>query len=152
MKYDSRITLRQKTLILFLAAGNEDKIDPIRIMKGLFLFAKKTPDDWLSTDARYEFVPYSYGPCSFQIYSDIDGLISRGLVSEEQIQDQSWKYYSVTDKGREIAQESRKEIHSDAVGFLERIREFVSSVSFRNLLAVIYREYPDYAVNSVFKF
>lgn len=50
------LSLCQKTLLVFLKPGRRQQVDPIRIMKGLFLFAKECPRDWLPPEGRYEFV------------------------------------------------------------------------------------------------
>lgn len=148
----AEITLREKTLLLFLRAGHGDELDPIRIMKGMFLFAKETPSQWLPTESRYEFEPYYYGPCSFEIYSDLDHLIRSGYVKTRDILGQTWKYYSLTSEGTNLANRLAKSIHPDALNYLQRIREFISKVSFRQLLSVVYHAHPQYAVKTVFKF
>jgi hypothetical protein len=143
------LTARQKTLLLFLGAGGE--IDPIRIMKGLFVFAMETPAEWLPSEARYKFVAYDYGPCSRQVYSDLATLEQHRYVNATETPGHSWKYYSLTDEGHQIAKVLSSEMHTPAVNYLNTLREFVSRLSFRQLLATIYHKYPEYAVNSVFK-
>lgn len=153
MKKKSEISPRQKTLLLFLSAGQDQEIDPIRIMKGLFLFAMESPREWLDQESRYEFIPYYYGPCSFQIYSDLDYLTEEGYVFSRERPGQSWKYYSLSREGARKAEDlaRAKPIDDRAVGYLKAIYDFVSNSSFHHLLTVIYNSYPKYAVNSVFK-
>ena len=43
----------------------------------MFIFAQESG---VSDDESYEFVPYNWGPCSFEIYEDMDSLIDDGLV------------------------------------------------------------------------
>lgn len=152
MKTELKLNLRQKTLLVFLSRGELQELDPIRIMKGLFLFTMEAPDKWLSSDDRYKFVPFDYGPCSFQIYSDLDQLKEYGYIRSREMPGRSWNYYSLTSEGAKLAKDLASDMHPGIIGYLQALRDFVSSLPFRQLLAVIYRRYPKYAVNSVFKF
>lgn len=144
------LTPRQETLLMFLGAGST-RMDPIRIMTGLFILRMETPDGWLSDDARYSFEPYNYGPYSSEIYSDLDWLVSAGYVQARDVAGQSWKYYSTTPKGDEAYEQVAARKNADLVAYVRKVREFVGSLSFRALLTKVYARYPDYAVNSVFQ-
>ena len=143
------MTPRQKVLLSFIGAGGE--VDPIRIMKGQFLFAMETPAEWASGESRYEFVPYQFGPCSFEIYSDLDELEKAGYLKTRQVPSQSWKYYSATDKGQAQLPIFEAEFAPQAVLYLRRLRTFIDGLSFRKLLEVVYSKYPAFAAKSVFK-
>lgn len=146
------LNARQESLLIFIARGNAAEIDPVRIMKGLFLFSKETPVDWVDMEARYSFRAYHYGPCSFEIYSDLEWLESLGHIKSSEVLGRSWKYYSMTAQGRELVGRLVQKFDARAVSYLEKIREFVEAQSFRSLLDVVYSRYPDFAVNSVFKY
>ncbi len=150
-KTGNDLNLRQKILLLFLGIGSGE-LDPIKIMKGLFLFSIETPEEWLQPEARYDFKAYNYGPCSFQVYTDLDQLSLRGYIKSKEVQKSSWGYYSVTSEGAKIVPYIIKNLDTRVVVYLKEIREFVSKLSFRSLLEVIYKRYPKYASNSVFKF
>lgn len=143
-------TERQKVLMTFLGASDQE-LDPIRIMKGMFVLASESPVTWLSRDARYKFEPYHYGPCSFEVYRDLDLLVHLGYLCAREAPGQSWKYYSLTSKGQVVRRTVAKSFDPKLVDFISRVRDFVGSLSFRDLLSVIYRKYPEFAVNSVFK-
>ncbi|MBI4480044.1 MAG: hypothetical protein HY651_08490 [Acidobacteria bacterium] len=145
-----KMTGPQKLLLLFLAA-KQAKIDPIRIMKGQFILAKETPAAWLPAEMRYEFVPYSFGPCSFQIYSDLDWLEHQNLITAAEVPDQSWKYYVTAAVGNQEVQRLRTDLGHELVNYIAEVRNFVDSLDFRSLLTAVYRKYPDYAVKSVFR-
>lgn len=142
---------RQEILLVFLGAGGGQELDPIRIMKGLFVFGREAPQEWFPPEAHYEFEPYLYGPCSFQIYADLDQLVALGHAQHRRAPGRSWKYYSLTRKGARFAKRIARAMHPDAIKYLQAIREVMSTLSFRQLLTQIYRRYPEYAVNSVFK-
>lgn len=152
MEAKPQLALRQKTLLAFLGAGEGQELDPIRIMKGLFLFAMKAPSEWLPSEARYNFVPYDYGPCSFEIYSDLDLLEKQGYVRSTEFPGRSWKNYLLTSEGMGLVKQIAPEIDPDVIRYLQKLRDFVSKLSFRQLLSAVYEMYPEYAAKSVFKF
>jgi uncharacterized protein len=145
------LTLRQRSLLVFIGISNSGQLDPIRIMKGQFLIAMETPAEWLPADARYEFQPYNYGPYAPPIYTDLHELERSGLVTSRQALGQSWGYFSVTDAGKKTADAIAAAMPPQLVEYIASIRKFVTSLSFSQLLSAVYKRYPEYAVNSVFK-
>ncbi len=136
---------RIEMLLAFIGAS-EQPVDPIRVMKGLFLFAQESKAAGVP---KYEFVPYSYGPCSFEIYKDLDRLFDGRLIEKRQ-GDATWAEYCVTVEGQHMVSSFAK--HEPAVvGELGVFREFVSSRDFRTLLTDVYAKYPAFAVKSVFQ-
>ena len=101
---ESGLGIHQKLLLIFLCSDNKVTLDPIRIMKGLFVFAMETPPTWLPEGSFYKFVPYYYGPYSPQVYSDLTYLEARGYLGSINNPGRSWKSYSPTDEGVEMAQ------------------------------------------------
>ncbi len=121
----------------------------MRLQKGLFLDAMTGGAD---TGEAYAFVPYNYGPMSAQIYSDLEDLVSEGLVKEVPVQGQSWSRYMATEKGMQAGKALMSRQPSDqAAQRLYRIKEEVASKTFKSLLADVYDRYPEYAANSVFR-
>ena len=59
--------------ILFLLMNNKSKMSKLRLVKLMFLVSKRVP--------LYYFVPYKYGPFSFQLYHDLSHLEKDGFVS-----------------------------------------------------------------------
>lgn len=146
----SSLTKTQDTLLLFFLESDK-RIDPIRVMKGLFIFTMEAPPEWISPDVRYKFVPYSYGPYSREIDSDLRHLTASGYLLQSSAPGRSWSYYSLSDAGKEKANQISHEFPPAAVAYMKKVREFVSELSFRQLLNTVYKRYPKYAVNSVFK-
>jgi len=146
-----QLTKTQAILLMFFL-GSDRELDPIRIMKALFLFNMKAHPYWLTSEARYTFKPYSYGPYSPQLTSDLSALSLKGYLTETRAVGQSWNYYKLTEKGRRLASEYVKQINPNALTYLHQLRDYVSSLSFSALLKAVYKMYPEYAVNSVFKY
>ena len=85
---------RQDWLALFLAfEGAPDGLDPVRIQKGMFLFAMEAG---VPEGQTYGFRPYNYGPMSRGIYDDLDRLVSEGTIEATPVEGQSWSRYVVT--------------------------------------------------------
>jgi len=143
-----KLNVRQKLLLLFLASA-KGPIDPIRIMKGMFIFVMEAPKGWMPKKERYRFIPYNFGPCSFDIYRDLQQLDAIGFVDTRKDSDKSWNYYFVTLTGNKATKEIKKQFPPKAINFINKIREFVDEVSFRKLLETIYQAYPKYSIKSL---
>lgn len=143
---------RQVILLLFMEDNNGGELDPIRIQKGLFVLSKEVPKEWIPAEARHNFVPYLYGPYSFDINSDLKMLVKEGFIKARNKPDVSWKYYSLTEKGKGLVKEKSESMMLELVSYIKTIREFVGELPFDLLLKVVYKKYPEYAAKSVFKF
>ena len=144
------LTKTQAALLLFFQ-DSERKVDPIRIMKGLFIFSMEAPEAWFPKDERYSFIAYSYGPYSRQVDVDLDRLTLKGYLQTSRAPGKTWSYYTLSESGKSAAKELQTSIDPKAVNYLHQVREFVLGLTFRRLLDTVYARYPDYAVNSVFK-
>jgi hypothetical protein len=144
------LTLRQKLLLVFLAGGPE-ALDPIRIMKGLFIFSMECPADWLSDEARYQFEPYNWGPFSNDVYTDLRTLRVRNYALTSAEPGRSWEYHQASKQGHRVAKQIHESLDARVVEYLLRLRRYTLSSSFQQLLRAVYAKYPEYAVNSVFR-
>jgi len=123
----------RERLLLFLALdGATDGLDPIRLQKGMFLFAR---DPASKDDEKYQFVPYNYGPMSAQIYKDLEDLEDAGLVEAIPIEGQSWARYVATEGGLIEARDLlAAEPSEEAARRLHAIKREVASKTFSALL------------------
>ncbi len=113
---------------LLIALG--ERLEPIQVQKTLFKFAEESGAD---DSERYDFEPYNWGPCSFEIYDDLGELREEQLVEFEP-SGRGWNAYRVTDKGVQVAQGLREKADSDLVDRMDDIRDYVTSRSFGRLL------------------
>lgn len=118
-----------------------EMMSPIQIMKALFLLKMELD---LPDSEFYSFKPYLYGLCSFEVYSDLASLQEERLIDTE-ASDWGWKYYRLTDKGRNAAKEVVKAMDKSILEKLQRIKTIVMSKSFAELLRYVYTKYPEYA-------
>jgi uncharacterized protein YwgA len=140
-------------LTLFVAfEGAPSGLDPVRLQKGMFLFAQEA--ETVPPGEKYVFRPYSYGPMSREIYTDLDRLAEQGLVEQVPVEGQTWSRYKPTNRGVERAHRLMREAlarHDRDTKHFYRIKQVVAQTSFADLLEGVYDRYPEYAANSIFK-
>lgn len=145
-------THRQDLLLSFLHGAGPTELDPIRIMKGVFLFCQQAPATWeVPVDALYGFEAYMYGPYSPELASDLRELHRLGLITVKEAPGRTWGYYSLSEQGKRVVSESEANLPSVSIRYLATLRTFVCNLTFRSLLDTVYEAYPEYSVNSVFK-
>ncbi len=124
-----------------------DRMEPIQLQKALFKFSQESEaPKW----ELYAFEPYNWGPCSFEIYEDLSALRENGLVEFEP-SGRGWNVYRLTDAGKLQASKLKKRADPGLLNKLVEIREYVVTRSFSNLLSDVYKQYPGYAANSLFR-
>jgi uncharacterized protein YwgA len=143
---------RRDWLLLFIAfEGAPRGLDPVRLQKGMFLFAQETS---VPAVEKYSFRPYNYGPMSRAIYDDLDALLGEGVIEQALVEGQSWSRYRATDagvrRGHELLDRARVE-QPDAVGHLFETKQSVAAMTFDALLGDVYERYPEYASQSLFR-
>ncbi len=145
----SHLNERWQLLLLFLATGEAAalNIDPLRVMKGMFLLEMKGG----LGQHTYDFKPYSYGPFSQQVYRDLDVLQGLGYIERVSITGRDWTSVRVTKTGQEMAKSLVDKISRHELGLISYIQTSVLNKGFLQLLQSIYAQYPEYAVNSVVK-
>ncbi len=134
--------------LLLLFDGAERPLDRVRIQKAMFLFAMRSKAD---DSEKYEFVPYNYGPFSFEIYPDLAHFERAGWIEDKNGRLASFPAYMLTLAGERRASELKMEAPTERLEFLRGIRSWVQERGFSRLLDDIYERYPEFAVNSVFR-
>lgn len=142
---------RTDWLMLFLAAAPGDPLDPVRVQKGMFLFAMRAP---VADHARYAFEPYAYGPMSRRLYRDVRRLQHEQTLEAVPIEDASWQLLALTRAGKAQATDLRRQAGQecpDALAHVDVIRDEIGGLSFAELLQHVYASHPEYATRSVFR-
>ena len=135
-------------LLVISSAGNEG-LSPVQLQKALFLLGQTVPR--INQAEFYEFKAYNYGPYSKEIYLDAEILAVDGYVGLYTIQGQTWINYKSTETGIKKAKELRSELDNSIIKYIDNIVRWIQRLTFRQLLAYIYKQYPKYAKNSMFK-
>jgi uncharacterized protein YwgA len=140
------LKLRKRDILLYFIYVPVEKLElmsPIQIMKGIFLIKQELePPDF------YEFVPYLYGPCSFEVYRDLDTLVEEGLIARIP-SGRGWFYYKITSLGREEAEHISKLIDENLARGILEIKKLIAGKSLLELLQYVYKKYPEYAGLSI---
>lgn len=143
---ESFMDLTKNDWVLLILRQNP--LDRIHIMKALFLIWHRSGRNIKN---YFEFVPYLYGPCSFEVYSVLENLQANGFIVQPPHSMPQWVNYYLTDRGKKEVEEAEKRASFEIIRFIETIAKEVSQLSFYELLQRVYAEAPDFAVNSMFR-
>jgi len=145
---EDKCVKRRHWVLLAIAAAEGEPLTPVQLQKSLFLLGKlseKKPKDF------YNFVPYNYGPFDAAIYHDAERLSEDGLIIIRQSPGQRWNEYAATASGLTHAKELEAEIPARTAKHLRRLVAWTRPFSFQELVRLIYKLFPAYRVQSVFK-
>lgn len=133
------LNFKQKIILNFLIIGEKKPMSPLQLMKAIFLYAQEEkPKDF------YKFTPYLYGPCSFDVYTDLKLLENKGFITSYPTY-RGWSFFGITPDGEKYLISDSKVIQK-----LYTIKKTILSKSFIELLKYVYSKYPEFAQNSIF--
>lgn len=113
--------LSKREWILLLL--RQKPLDRIRLMKALFLIWHRSGRNLKD---YYEFTPYMYGPCSFELYTELDALQREHLVSQAPHPVAKWAPYHLTPIGARTASAIQHAASEKAVKLVRAIAEEVA--------------------------
>jgi hypothetical protein len=142
------MTTRQEWLLMALARRNGQPMTPVQIQKTMFLLGEEAKQ--LVGAGFYKFTPYNYGPFDASVYHDLDELVARGLVADVLWPGRNWKLRAATPAGIAAANLARRTSNAQAARYLEKVVDWVCSLSFPALVRAVYAKYPKFKANSVF--
>jgi uncharacterized protein (DUF488 family) len=123
----------RRKIILSLLDAFGGKLSNLKFQKLLFLFTKE------QVNAVYDFVPYKYGPFSFQSYQD-----KRTMTKYKQLSDtESWEKKDEKKYLNEIGETDRNIINA--------LKQKYYEIAESKLISFVYSNYPEYAINSEIK-
>jgi len=99
---------------------------------------------------HFNHVPYHYGPFDPLIYNILENLNVKDEVDIKN--DGNYKTYRLTVIGQRRGESLFNNFNPELKNYLTGLIDFVLSLSFRELIMTIYREFPDMRVNSVFSY
>lgn len=127
---------RQKTLLCLLIAASRS-VSKIELTKWAFLLREETPSQ--GGNAFYDFLPYKYGPFSFCLYREMDGLVRDGYV--EANRDSGW---APTSLAEEVVESLPQQVRLDGSRLVDRFKAEKPD----HLVSYVYKRYPLFTVNS----
>ena len=131
-----------------MSPAKGERHSPVQIQKLLFLLDQEIPD--LIGGRHFKFKPYHYGPFDRAVYSVLGELAKEGKIHISVLSG-DYHNYSLTPSGLEEGEGIFKELSEIAQDYIQRCSEFVRSHDFPNLVAAIYKAYPQMRRNSVFQ-
>lgn len=99
--------------------------------------------------ARFNFEPYDYGPFDKGVYEVLEVLSFDELVQING--SKRYNYYSLTTEGFNAGQTALNSFSPETKKFIVETANWIKSLTFEQLVAAIYKKYPDMKANSVFK-
>jgi uncharacterized phage-associated protein len=139
---------RDDVVLATLAAASGDFHTPVQIQKLLFLVDRRLAAG--TGGPHFNFEPYHYGPFDAQVYRSLEQLASAGLVEIMAQPHLRKKKYRASEAGMKRGMEVLKTLEDNVRQHLLELSTFVRKLGFAELVASIYREYPDMKANSVF--
>lgn len=139
---------RRDLVLLALAAGGENAtFSPVQVQKLFFLIDREASE--LVGGPHFNFQPYGYGPFDGTVYDVLAELSHEEMVNI----DRSVRYrkYILTEQGYEKGSEKLKKLPDDVEAFVMKAATWVRSLDFQQLVAAIYKHYPDMKTRSIFR-
>ena len=128
------------------AAGQNATFTPVQVQKLFFLIDREGPH--LVNGPHFAFRPYDYGPFDSDVYSTLDSLEREGLVA---VVAGRYRLYMLTPSGFAEGQRILGALPSETRDFIRKTVRWVCGLSFQQLVAAIYRRYPEMRANSIFQ-
>ncbi len=167
---------KEDVLLLMLSAlsgeGGKKKVAGVtRIEKMMFLLQKETAFSGKLED-KFDFKPWKFGPFSEDVYDALDLLASVGLLNIEErelanyveyteqgeligleeaepIEPVVEKRYSLTERGREVAEKLRTLISDTDWAEIVNLKRRFERVPLTGLIQYVYQRYPETTEKSV---
>ena len=140
---------RNELTLAVLAASGGGAHTPVQVQKLFFLIDRKMADSL--GGPFFNFVPYDYGPFDKDVYRAIEELAESGDAEITKNPDTKLNEYRLTVGGQKKGEKILYSLDAGNIGFIKELSEFVRSLSFAELVAAIYKAYPEMKANSVFK-
>jgi uncharacterized protein (DUF488 family) len=114
--------------------------EPTRTQLTKLLFLARKENACLDTSWFYDFVPYRYGPFSFELFMDVRALTRQGCLDPDSL--------TPAQNRKTLATRAFDELSEPVRAALDSTLGRYGSLSRRKLLEYVYNEYPWYASRS----
>ena len=145
---EGRKKMQRKNLILAaLAAGGEGAdFTPVQVQKLFFLIDREAAP--LVDGPHFDFEPYDYGPFDRSVYVELDALETLGFVRIASAG--KYRRYALTADGFKAGSKYLSAFPAKGKAYVQRVALWVRKLNFAQLVAAIYKQYPDMRANSIF--
>jgi uncharacterized protein (DUF488 family) len=124
-------------IILTLLLSDSTSITKLKLVKLLFLLNRD------GIDGTYDFLPYKYGPFSFQLYRDLTKLAQDGWICEDSLQISPGKKAEALSEARKLPTLTRDK--------LLNIYSLYGQLSEDALIKTVYSKHPEFTFKSELK-
>lgn len=138
---------KEKFMLAVMSLAGNRSLSPVQVQKLFFLLDREISNS--INGPYFDFQPYDYGPFDKEVYTKLGELENKELV-DVIAPINSVRRYRLTTEGKEIGDKTFKELPENAQEYITKAVDFVSSLSFVDLVSAIYHKYPEMKVNSVF--
>jgi hypothetical protein len=132
-------------LAALAGAGENAAFTPVQVQKLLFLIDREIPR--LVDGPHFNFQPYDFGPFDRGVYDTLEALARQGLVYQSRARYQRW---GLSPEGYRQGV-GLLHAYPAAATYIRQAAIWVRSLPFNQLVAAIYRAYPDMKANSIFR-
>lgn len=126
--------IRQRILIDFLCQAGRP-VSKLELVKWMFLLRQETQEDIKTS--FYDFVPYHYGPYSFCLAREMEGLVESGWIHAE---DHTWELVRHPEGTTPGTKGTGREVKSIVRRFGDCPQD--------DVIDHVYNRFPEYTVNS----
>lgn len=134
-------------LAALAAAGENASFTPVQVQKLFFLLDREAAH--LIDGPHFNFVAYDYGPFDRAVYDGLDALARQNLARAQSTG--RYRVYALTEAGFLHGAAKLGELPDAARDYVASVAQWVRQLSFEQLVASIYKRYPDMKANSVFR-
>jgi len=136
----------QLVLAALASAGPSVAFTPVQVQKIFFLLDRR--GSTALGGPHFDFEPYDYGPFDQAVYHELDALQLIDLVQVDV--DRRYRTYRLTSRGFIEGSAALAKIAAPVQNFIRQTVLWVGSLRFDQLVAAIYREYPEMKARSIF--
>jgi hypothetical protein len=140
---------KEELLLAALASAKGSSFSPVQIQKLMFLIDRRIGRD--IGGPFFDFIPYKFGPFDKGIYDSLDSLVKEKLIAEVLTKSSKWKLFKPTASGQTKGEKFLATFSRKPKLEVCDLSKYVLKMSFHDLVAAIYRDYPDMQVRSIFK-
>ena len=119
---------------------------PVQVQKIFFLLDREAAH--LFGGPKPNFQPYDYGPFDNAVYEQIEQLHVSGLAQIDMLG--RHKSFALTTAGQREGLIALARLPVQSQEYIKAVVAWVRSLRFEQLVAAIYRKYPDMKANSIF--
>lgn len=149
--FDTRPLDPTELLLVLLGSSKRPVKGAISLMKASFLLFKEELGEFNIPVMSPNYFPYYYGPYSFDIDQAVYSLEKQGLITTQGKRTSDKERFTLTDEGKEEANEIYESLPKDLEEYLHSWRRGIDEMGNDGILKDVYNKYRSYTVESKIK-